>query len=79
MKSLLNPSCGRVVLTSVSRRSIITVGLFVAILGLVVGCGTFRWGQRDDLSEVANTKERESHYWHGLKPDRDLQDPLWTP
>ena len=60
-------------------RPIITLALFGAILVLLVGCGTFRWGQRDELGEVASTKERESHYWPAFKPDRDLQDPLWTP
>jgi len=60
-------------------RSLISLGLFGAVLVLLVGCGTFRWGQREDLGDVTSTKERESHYWPAFKPDRDLQDPLWTP
>jgi hypothetical protein len=53
--------------------------LLVASLLSVVGCSEFRWGKRDNLDDVNSTKARESHYWRGFKPDRDLQDPLWTP
>jgi len=52
---------------------------FGALLILLTGCGTFRWGHRDDLDDVTSTKERESHYWPAFKPDRDLNDPVWTP
>ena len=50
-----------------------------AVMGLLAGCGTFRWGERDNLDDITSTKAQESHAWPGFKPDRDLQDPLWTP
>jgi hypothetical protein len=61
------------------RSSIARLGAFSVLLILLTGCGTFRWGPRDDPDDLISTKERESHDWPAFKPDRDLQDPVWTP
>jgi len=57
----------------------IKVAFFCIPILYCAGCQSFRWGERSgrDLEEVIKEKEAESRYW--MKPDRSLQDPLWTP
>jgi hypothetical protein len=52
-----------------------------AMLLLCAGCQSIRWGEHstEDLKDLAATKGAESHCWPAFKPDRNLQDPLWTP
>jgi hypothetical protein len=67
--------------------------MFVIALLTFTGCASSRRAKRAnqeleearmakdvERQEEANAvKELERHYIYKLKPERDLQDPLWTP
>ena len=59
----------------------ISLVMFGITMLTFAGCAGLRSGELSDeeLEQRNEAKQRESHYWPAFKPDRSLQDPLWTP
>ena len=57
------------------------MALLTTLTLICCGCQDFRSGERssEEVDQLNAAKMAESHYWPAYKPDRSLEDPLWTP